>query len=1034
MVLQTLTGLAVAQEISETLVQSPIFEGGSQEDQRFAGAALGFRIGQIIDMEQLRVGLNAIRATDRFRNVEGQFEETPGGKLLRVYLEPWPALKSVKITVPNELKKRIKPWLKEIRKGTRLGDFAKEAWIKRAEEWLVTWGYPSVKVEISRSEYGDTLEISIDAGQPNFVRQVILSGDFGELPRNLILKDLGCEPGQTIWTTDVQARAVRRLNNRFAKSNHLFAKSDFSWNPLNGDLSVDIKAGPVVRLKVSGAKLKIRQLKAHLNLPGVDRFGIDLLAETDRRLTGKFQNDGCPIVSVRHVLTPLDGKSQEEAVQLEYIVSNADVMRVADVKITGNIELEESDLLRVAKTGFGRFSLIRPMAISRTADNFSNQVLSYCLSLGYVDARVRTDWLVDNRQATLLIAVNEGKRYELKEIEFVFDVMRQQDIDNIINRLFAFFDFNILQQDSNSQFKFKPDNDDWINTSMSWEAMDQNSYKLTMLNPTPFVRINIADVRSVIQKALASTGVINPSVTVDVESGKDNGVKVRLYVPQQNIEYLRRLVIRGVEHTKANFILTEIRPTYNQPGIKSGDPLVISSISGARINLSGLGVFSSVDARTIDEATDAFSLAPNPWQPGDMLFNLKERQLWNFSNAFSYDRGVGYQFGVGVQRINIGGQAKTMDFSVRAGDGTIDSTTLRRIFPTGNTGRSLDVYSIGFSDPWFSTQSLSNWLSDRGLLRNELAYIKERQGAYLIFRRRFITNFDWRMYDAKNNIRTLRLGYRFENVGVSGPDVNEMQNTVRSPAHSILSIPFIQFVRDTRDHPFDPKKGSITSLQLDVALQVFGTSTNSSYLKTEIHHGWNYSVGEDSRFGVTSLTFRLGVARPTASSSLEMPLSERFFAGGPNSHRGVEPDQLGPFGVIYARQLSPPYNLIWEDGRRKYRTVSIGGQAVVLFNLDYRFPLPIWGQWIWGELFIDSGEVYNRIRDYDIPDSLWPPFPNWRTSAGTGLVLRLGGFPIKIEYAWDVRKMMGKKDNEVYTRYADRTRLKNLLVSTGFQF
>jgi len=1032
--LQALTGSEATHEISEKLVQSPIFEGGSKEDQRFARAALGFRIGQIIDTEQLRVGLSAIRATDRFRSVEGQFEETADGKLLRVYLEPWPALKSVRIIAPDELKKRIKPWLGEIRKGIRLGDFAKDAWIKRAEEWLATWGYPAAKVEISRSEFGDAVEIYVDAGQPNLVRQVLLSGDFGASTRNSILRDLRCEPGQTIWTTDAQAKAVQRLNRRFAASSHLFAKVDFSWNPLNGELSVNIKTGPVVNLGVSGARLNIRQLKSYLNLPIVDRFGMDLLAETERKLTGKFQDDGCPMVSVSHTLTPLNGKSPEEAVQLEYLISNADVQRVADIVITGNVALEESDLLEVARTNFGSFLSKKPKAIPAIANNSLNQVLSYCLSLGYVDARVRTDWLTENKQTKLLITVNEGKRYELREVEFIFNMIRQQDIDNIINRLFAFFDFNTFQKDNNSQFEFKPNNDDWINSSMRWEAIDQYSYKLTMIDPTPFIRINIAAVRSVIQQALTSSGVINPSVTVDVESGKDNGVKVRLQVPQQNIEYLHRLVIQGAEHTKADFILSEIRPTYNQPGIKFGDPLVISSITGARTNLSSLGVFSSVDTKTMEEATGGSAIDPTPWRPGDMLFSLKERQLWNFSSAFNYNRSSGYQFGVGAQRINLGGQAKTMDFSVRAGDGTINNSTLRRIFPTGNPGRSLDVYSIGFSDPWFSTPLFSNWLSERGLLRNELAYIKERQGAYLVFRRRFVTSINWRIYDVKNSIRTVRFGYRFENVGVSGPDAEEMQNEVRSPGHSILSIPFIQFVRDTRDHPFDPKKGSITSLQLDIALQALGTSTNSSYFKVELHHSWNFSIGEDARFGVTSLTFRLGTARPTASSSLEMPLSERFFAGGPNSHRGVEPDQLGPFGVIYSRELTPPYNPIWQDGRRTYRTVSIGGQAVTLVNLDYRFPLPILSQWIWGELFVDSGEVYSRIRDYDIPDSLLPPFPNWRTSVGTGLVLRLGGFPIKVEYAWDVRKMLGKKDNEVYTRYADRTRLKNLLISAGLQF
>jgi outer membrane protein assembly factor BamA len=190
-------------------------------------------------------------------------------------------------------------------------------------------------------------------------------------------------------------------------------------------------------------------------------------------------------------------------------------------------------------------------------------------------------------------------------------------------------------------------------------------------------------------------------------------------------------------------------------------------------------------------------------------------------------------------------------------------------------------------------------------------------------------------------------------------------------------------------------------------------------------------VGDGAKYGVASMAIRLGAARPTASASMDVPLSERFFAGGSGSHRGVEPDQLGPFGIIWARN---------EDGDPiGYYVVPAGGQGLALVNCDYRVPLPVIGQWIWGELFVDSGEVYARIRDYSernnqMPDPL-PPFPHWRTSVGVGLVLRLGGFPIKLEYSWDARKLLGKKgDNETYANYVHRTKMTNLLVSAGVQF
>jgi outer membrane protein assembly factor BamA len=218
---------------------------------------------------------------------------------------------------------------------------------------------------------------------------------------------------------------------------------------------------------------------------------------------------------------------------------------------------------------------------------------------------------------------------------------------------------------------------------------------------------------------------------------------------------------------------------------------------------------------------------------------------------------------------------------------------------------------------------------------------------------------------------------------------------------------------------------------LETALRTLGTSQDSSFIKVDFRQSWNFPMGDGAKYGVTSLAVRLGAACPTAGAS-KVPLSELFFAGGPGSHRGIEPDLLGPFGVVWAYDEN--------NEPTGYYVVPAGGQGLALVNCDYRFPLPAVGQWIWGELFVDSGEVYARIRDYSernnaMPDP-FPPFPHWRTSVGVGLVLKLGGFPIKFEYSWDARKLLGRDegDNETYRRYVDRTRMKNLLVSAGVQF
>jgi hypothetical protein len=86
----------------------------------------------------------------------------------------------------------------------------------------------------------------------------------------------------------------------------------------------------------------------------------------------------------------------------------------------------------------------------------------------------------------------------------------------------------------------------------------------------------------------------------------------------------------------------------------------------------------------------------------------------------------------------------------------------------------------------------------------------------------------------------------------------------------------------------------------------------------------------------------------------------------------------------------------------------------------------LFGQSVWGEVFVDSGQVYRSLR----PDSdTVAPFPALRTTLGAGLILKLG-FPLKLEYAADWKRIMGQprtEDERV-------SQLKSLLISAGFQF
>jgi outer membrane protein assembly factor BamA len=70
----------------------------------------------------------------------------------------------------------------------------------------------------------------------------------------------------------------------------------------------------------------------------------------------------------------------------------------------------------------------------------------------------------------------------------------------------------------------------------------------------------------------------------------------------------------------------------------------------------------------------------------------------------------------------------------------------------------------------------------------------------------------------------------------------------------------------------------------------------------------------------------------------DIPLPERFFAGGATTHRGFPANQAGPRDLVTGFPL--------------------GGKALLAFGTELRFPL--YGENIGGVLFHDAGNVYSR--------------------------------------------------------------------------
>jgi len=1030
------------QEPAMRAFQGFLWEGGTADDRGFAEMASGLVKGKPYPDLHFDSVLEAIRATDRFKSVDG----TLGADgIARVRLQPWAPLQSWVWhgdTLPG--KNKI-PLLPDLKKGMRLGNLRLEEWRRISEARLRDEGYPQARLVAERDASGARLNLKMELSAASLVRGVVVKGDMGPYRLETLLGVADIQVGRTLWTQDLRRQAARKIRRRFVKDRRLEGQAEFAFSS-GGTLIFSVDPGPVVRVSTTGKWLSQRALKELLPLARTDRYGPELLDEGDRRITRHYRDKGFLDIECTHVREVVSGSAEHpSAVRITYRIQTGERRHIKRILFEGNQELNDRDLRKAAKLPLGLLWFNAPRATPDLLSEVETRITNRYLLMGYSDVKLRRRIETRNGEQDLILTIREGPKRTVRAIILELPEGPAWDPWKFGESLLrAVADKPALLPPVFSQRRrYRSDRRDLDGLIAVLEILPselgkpRKAIRLLTERPVPYVRADLAAVLGEINQGVAALG--SPKPIVRFHSDEDDaGATVYIEIPTQPLTFVRRRVVQGSLETQPRAVARETQD------LEPGDPLNLDRVGRAQANLGNLGAFKRVDVVSMKEVADASAVteSKNPWRESDLVLRLEERSHWVFSESFGYDKSTGYNFGYGVQRLNFQGMGRTLDFGLRAGDGTINNSTLRRWFPTGDFSRSVDSYTIGYTDPWFSPGILANILPERVQYRLEASYIQEQQTAYLIRRRRVLNGLEWRL----DSTRLLRVGHRFERSDVRLVDLVDLNtpqyasikhifddptllNTAtRSPARSFVSALYAQWIRDTRDSPYDPTSGGSTSLRFELATQLFGTSSNSSFVKLDARQQWTWPVGYRASAGVVSLGLRLGAARPTASTSQELPLAERFFAGGPGTFRGSEPDRLGPVGGIpYLRQTSDGKYApqLTREGNVLYQLIPIGGQGLALLNLEYRFPLI--GNTIWGEVFMDAGQVYQSLR-HD-PDSVNPSFPPLRVAFGLGLIIKLG-LPIKIEYGSDVKRILGRPRS----RLDKDSQLRSLLISAGYQF
>jgi outer membrane protein assembly factor BamA len=359
--------------------------------------------------------------------------------------------------------------------------------------------------------------------------------------------------------------------------------------------------------------------------------------------------------------------------------------------------------------------------------------------------------------------------------------------------------------------------------------------------------------------------------------------------------------------------------------LRPSEPFSFERLLESQRRLSGLGIFERVSIADLE---------PGRETRRDVVVSLQEapRTTWSWGVGWSeQDRLRG---SVELTRRNLGGLGRTAS-----------------VFARGSVRGSR--FLLNLREPWLFGRKLDSFLTGFWEEEDRTTFDYNRRGAIVQAGRTF----------SSRTSLILRYLYQDTNVYNIEVPIDEIDRQYRTYA---VSGPSASVVFDTRDDPLEPKRGLFLGTDLQVSASALG---GVSYLRGFFQATNVRRLRSDL---VLVLSARLGLARTYGNEAPQLPLPERFFAGGDYGPRGFPVDGVGP-------------QVLGTDGKL-YPT---GGNALVLGGAEARYNLT---RALQVASFVDTGNVYPEVAGVALGELRW--------SAGLGLRYRTPVGPIRLDWGY----------------------------------
>jgi len=744
---------------------------------------------------------------------------------------------------------------------------------------------------------------------------VLLSGKF-DLPPSKIVRatryrrGLGSIefPGWSQATENRVQNGVERVRRDFQNRNRLQVRVTLErleyhdkTNTVTPTLVID--SGPLIQVVTTGANVskgRLRQMVPVFQERAVDR---GLLLEGGRNLVDYFQAQGYFDAAVN-----FDQESPAPGVQrINYVVARNARHRMVGIEITGNRYFDAKTVrerLSVREAGkirnrYGRYS-------QKLRDNDRGAILDLYHSNGFLDVQVAATTLDGYKGRTDEL----GVRYEIEE-----------GPQSIVNQL-----------------------------EMEGASAADTAYLRGIIQSAegqPFSEASIAADRDAILTYFYDSGYPNADFDwTQTPSGVPNRANLHYTIRPGERQYVRNVLIRGLEATKPEVVLSRV-------SIRPGDPISQGRIGEIQQKLYDLGIFSKVQT--------ALQNPDGAEESKYVLFQLDEAAKYSFN------------IGIGAELARIGGGVTTFD----------DPAGATGFSPrvTGGISR-LNVFGLGHT---ISLQTLVSTLEQRAVLSYVIPQFTGNQNLSLTFSGLFDNSTDIRTFAAQRAEAAVQLAqklsranslqYRFAFRHVIVSDLKIEPLLVPLLAQPVrVGLLSMSFIHDRRDNPTESHRGLYNTIDVGIALPQFASQTDYTRLV------WRNSTYHPlSRDVVLARTLQFGYIQRLGGLA-EIPLSERFFGGGASSQRAFPDNQAGP--------------------RDPETGFPIGGNALLFHSTELRFPLI--GENVGGVLFHDMGNIYSSVDQisFRFHQNNYQDFNYMVQAAGFGIRYKTPVGPIRVDFSY----------------------------------